>query len=49
MRGTIPEVAMLTDISLISQQNVYGTALESWQFVVDCELRCQFINYYDIL
>ena len=23
--------------------------LESWQFVVDYEIRCQFINYNDIL
>ena len=28
---------------------INGAALESWQFVVDYELRHQFINYYDIL
>ena len=36
-------------LTLIGQQNVNGVALESWRFVVDYELRCQFINYYDIL
>ena len=36
-------------LSLIGQQDVNGAALESWLFVVDYELRYQFINYYDIL
>ena len=31
------------------RQNIYGATHESWRFVVDYELRCQFINYYDIL
>ena len=37
------------NLTPIGQQNVNGAALESWRFVVDYELRCQFINYYDIL
>ena len=36
-------------LSLIGQQNVNGATLESWRFVVDYELRWQFINYYDNL
>ena len=35
-------------LTLFSQQNPNGAALESWWFVVDHELRCQFLNYYDI-
>ena len=37
------------NLTLIGQQNVSGAALESWRFIVDYELRCQYINYYDIL
>ena len=36
-------------LTMIGQQNVNGAALESWQFVMDYELRCQFINYYNVL
>ena len=36
-------------LTSMGQQNINGAALESWLFVVDYELRCQFINYYDIL
>ena len=36
-------------LTLIGHQSVNGAALESWLFLMDCELRCQFINYYDIL
>ena len=36
-------------LTLIGQQNVNGAALESRRFVVEYELRCQFINNYDIL
>ena len=36
-------------LTLIGQQNMNGAALESWRFVVDYDLRCQFINYYNIL
>ena len=36
-------------LTLIGQRNTNGAALESWRFVVDHELRCQVINYYDIL
>ena len=32
-----------------SDWSTNSTALESWRFVVDYELRCQSINYYDIL
>ena len=35
-------------LTVIGQQNVNGAALESWRVVVDHELRCQFINDYDI-
>ena len=37
------------NLTLIGQQNGNGVALASRLFVVDNELRCQFINYYDIL
>ena len=36
-------------LTLIGQQNFNGAALKFWRFVVDYELRCQYINYYDIL
>ena len=35
-------------LTLIGQQNINGTALESWRFM-DYELICQYINYQDIL
>ena len=37
------------DLTLIGQQNVNGAALESRRFVMDYELRCQFISYHGIL
>ena len=36
-------------LTLIGRQNVNGAALESCRFVMDYELKCQFINYHDIL
>ena len=35
-------------LTQIGPKKVNGAALESWWFDVDYELRCQFINYYDI-
>ena len=33
--------------TLIGQENINDAALESWRLIVDYELICQFINYYD--
>ena len=36
-------------LTLIGQQIVNGAAFESWRYDMDCELRCQFINNYDVM